>query len=70
MSKPVDETVAERRPLPRLYAHYHRLLIDLLEDLVEEARVVWLTGEEGHIRRPDGQPNTYRKALYVLEDLR
>lgn len=69
MSKPVDETVAERRPLPRLYAHYHRLLIDLLEDLVEEARVVWLTGEEGHIRRPDGQPNTYRKALYVLEDL-
>ncbi len=69
MSKPVDETVAERRPLPRLYAHYHRLLIDLLEDLVEDARVVWLTGEEGHVRRPDGEPNTYRKALYVLEDL-
>jgi hypothetical protein len=69
VSKPVDETVAERRPLPRLYAHYHRLLIDLLEDLVGDARVVWLTGEEGHIRRPDGQPNTYRKALYVLEDL-
>jgi len=54
VSKPVDETVVERRPLPRLYAHYHRLLIDLLEDLVEEARVVWLTGEQGHIRRPDG----------------
>lgn len=69
MSKPVDEALTERRPLPRLYAHYHRLLIDLLEELVEDARVVWLTGEEGHIRRPDGQPNTYRKALYVLEDL-
>jgi len=69
VSKPVDEALPERRPLPRLYAHYHRLLIDLLEDLVEKARVVWLTGEEGHIRRPDGQPNTYRKALYVLEDL-
>ena len=69
MSKPVDETLAERRPLPRLYAHYHRLLIELLEALVDEARVVWLTGEEGHVRRPDGEPNTYRKALYVLEDL-
>ncbi len=69
MSKPVDETVAERRPLPRLYAHYHRLLIDLLEALVHDARVGWLTGEEWHIRRPVGQPNTYRKALYVLEDL-
>ena len=69
MSKPADETLVERRPLPRLYAHYHRLLIDLLEDLVENARVLWLAGEEGHIRRPDGQPNSYRKALYVLEDL-
>jgi hypothetical protein len=69
VSKPVDETLPVRRPLPRLYAHYHRLLIDLLEDLVEDAHVVWLTGEERHIRRPDGQPNTYRKALYVLEDL-
>lgn len=69
MSKPVDDTVNERRPLPRLYAHYHRLLIDLLEDLVEDAHVVWLAGEEGHVRRPDGEPNTYRKALYVLEDL-
>ena len=69
MSKAADETLSERRPLPRLYAHYHRLLIELLEALVEGARVVWLTGEEGHVRRPDGEPNTYRKALYVLEDL-
>ena len=69
MSKPVDDTASERRPLPRLYAHYHRLLIDLLEDLVDNARVIWLTEEEGHVRRPDGEPNTYHKALYVLEDL-
>lgn len=69
MSKPVDKTLPERRPLSRLYAHYHRLLIDLLAALVEGALVLWLAGEEGHIRRPDGQPNTYRKALYVLEDL-
>lgn len=61
MSKPVDETLPQRR----LYAHYHRLLIDLLEELVEDARVVWLAGEEGHIRRPDGEPNTYRKAQQV-----
>ncbi len=38
MSKLVDETLAERRPLPRLYAHYHRLLIDLLEDLTHNSR--------------------------------
>jgi hypothetical protein len=69
VSKLVDETLAERRPLPRLYAHYHRLLIDLLEDLTHNSRVVWLTREEGHLRRPDGEPNTYRKALYLLEDL-
>ena len=69
MSKPVDETITERRSPPRLYAHYHRLLIDLLENLVKDARVVWLTAEEGHIRRPDGEPNTYHKALYALEDL-
>ena len=69
MSKPVDDTVNERRPLPRVYAHYHRLLIELLEDLVEDAHVVWLAGEEGHVRRPDGEPNTYHKALYALEDL-
>ena len=69
MTDPTDETLSEPRPLLRLYAHYHRLLIDLLEALVDEARVVWLTGEEGHVRRPDGEPNTYHKALYVLEDL-
>lgn len=64
-----DSALTERRPLPRLYAHYHRLLIDLLEDLAQNARVVWLTGEEGHIRRPDGEANTYRKALYAVEEL-
>lgn len=69
MSKPVNEALPERHPLPRLYAHYHRLLINLLEALVDDACVIWLTGKEGHIRRPDGKLNTYRKALYVLEHL-
>jgi len=45
------------------------VLIELLEELVANSRVVWLTGEEGHVRRPEGEPNTYRKALYVLEDV-
>lgn len=40
MSKPVDQTITERRSPPRLYAHLHRLLIDLLEDLAENARVL------------------------------
>lgn len=56
-----------QRSLPRIYAHFHRLLIELLEDLVQNERVVWL-GDEGHLRRPDGEPNTYRKALYATED--
>ena len=57
-----------QRSLPRIYAHYHRLLIELLEDLVQSGRVVWL-GEEGHLRHPDGEPNIYHKALYGLEAL-
>lgn len=36
---------------------------------MENTRALWLTEEESHIRRPDGQLNTYRKALYVLEEL-
>ncbi len=69
MAKPADDKLQDRRPLPRLYAHYHRLMIELLEDLVADSRVLWLGDEQGHIRRPDGEPNTYRKALYALEDL-
>jgi len=63
VSRPERGTPTEGRTLPRIYAHYHRVLIELLEELVANSRVIWLAGEEGHIRRPEGEPNTYRKAL-------
>lgn len=58
----------DQRTPARVYAHFHRLLIALLEDLAEQERVVWL-GEVGHLRGEEGQPNTYRRALYGVEDL-
>lgn len=55
--------------LRRHYGHFHRVLIRLLNTLVEQERAYWLGDQQGHIPRPDGQANTYRKALYVVEDL-
>lgn len=55
--------------LKRHYAHFHRVLLELLLDLEHQEQVWWLTDKQGHIPRPEGEANTYRKALYVLEDL-
>lgn len=58
----------DKRTPTRVYAHFHRLLIALLEDLSGREQVVWL-GESGHLRGENGQPNTYRRALYGVGDL-
>lgn len=55
--------------LRRQYAHFHRVLLELLLDLEQQAWVWWLTDKQGHLPKPEGEANTYRKALYVLEDL-
>lgn len=56
--------------LRRHYAYFHRVLLELLLDLEDKEQVWWLTDKQGHIPKPEGEANTYRKALYVLEDLR
>ena len=56
-------------PIKRHYAHFHRVLLELLLDLEHHEQVWWLTEKQGHIPRPEGEANTYRKALYVLENL-
>ena len=55
--------------LKRQYAYFHRVLLELLTDLVAESTTYWLSDKQGHIPRPEGEANSYRKALYVLEDL-
>lgn len=68
----------------RGYAHFHRLLSSILEDLTEVAEVVWIgdvlarlkcgadvyvNTETGHNIGGDSEPNVYRKAVYVVDSL-
>ena len=54
-------------PVERAFAHYHRLLAELLTTLVETEDVTWL--EDGpHQIHEDGK-NEYAKAIYRLKDL-
>jgi hypothetical protein len=52
----------------RRYAHFHRVLGDLLLDLGEHARTFWLTGDR-HRVTDEPVANRYAKAVYVLRDL-
>ena len=52
----------------RKYAHFHRLLSELLGKLIANEQTLWL-GKEGHIINPDHEKNTYRKAIYVVDSL-
>jgi hypothetical protein len=51
----------------RNYAHFHRLLAELLLELADLPDVEWLEGK-GHIIRGEGQSNTYSKAIYPVQD--
>lgn len=55
------------KAIERNYAHFHRLLAELLLELAELPGVEWL-GEEGHVIRGEGQSNTYNKAIYPVQD--
>ncbi len=54
-------------PVERAYAHFHRKLAELLQELAAEADPYWLA-EAGHDIRGDHQANTYRPAIYRLRD--
>jgi hypothetical protein len=55
------------KAIERNYAHFHRLLSELLLELSELPNVEWLE-EKGHIIRGVGETNTYHKAIYPLQD--
>jgi hypothetical protein len=55
------------KAIERNYAHFHRLLSELLLELSEFPNVEWLE-EKGHIIRGEGETNDYRKAIYPLQD--
>jgi hypothetical protein len=55
------------KAIERNYAHFHRLLSELLLELAELPGVVWLE-EAGHVIRGEGESNDYRKAIYPLQD--
>ncbi len=59
--KPVSD------PVERAYAHFHRVLAKLLQELAAKADPYWLD-EPGHDVRSDHQANTYRPAIYRLQD--
>ena len=50
------------------YAHFHRVLTQLLRQLIEEGETLWL-GKEGHVFRPQYEKNTYHKAIYIVPAL-
>jgi hypothetical protein len=57
-----------RVEIEQSYAHFHRVLSEMLEQLIKEGETLWL-GKEGHTFRPDYEKNTYNKAIYIVSGL-
>ena len=51
------------------YAHFHRVLGALLTELSALPGTLWLTDEEQHVLRGEGERNTYARALYRVSSL-
>lgn len=54
--------------IARRYAHFHRVLGELLVALAERERTLWLT-DARHRITSEPEDNRYAKAVYVLADL-
>lgn len=54
--------------IERGYAHFHRVLADLLEELAEHGDPFWLEAT-GHDLRGDYQTSTYNPAVYRVPDM-
>lgn len=61
-------TATEQRTIERVYAHFHRVLAELLTDLTQSAEVTWLE-ESGHELTGDYRKNTYNPAVYIIASL-
>lgn len=58
----------EDRSIERIYAHFHRVLAELLAELTENAQVTWLE-TTGHELTGDYRQNTYNPAIYIVPEL-
>lgn len=60
--------MTQARNIERVYAHFHRVLAELLRALTEEADVTWLT-DERHLFTGDHSSNRYSPAIYSVTSL-
>lgn len=58
----------EPRDIERIYAHFHRVLADLLTQLEQDTDTTWLT-DERHQLSGDYVRNSYAPAVYVTDTL-
>ncbi len=63
------EDMLQDRGVDRTYAHFHRVLGELLEELAALPGVLWLTDKQGHVLRSEGEHNVYARAVYRVSDL-
>ena len=62
----MDERLIKK--IERHYAHFHRVLSELLTDLAAQPGTTWLSEREHHLAE-SYQDNRYEKALYPVGDL-
>ncbi len=65
----MSEAAPQDTRVDRTYAHFHRVLGGLLEELAALPGVLWLTDKEEHVLRGEGEHNTYARAVYRVNDL-
>lgn len=65
----MSEDVLQDTGVDRTYAHFHRVLGELLEELAALPGVLWLTDTQGHVLRGEGEHNVYARAVYRVSDL-
>lgn len=63
-----DDELQDNR-VDRTYAHFHRVLGGLLEELASLPSVLWLTEKEEHVLRGEGEHNSYARAVYRVDSL-
>ena len=63
------ETTQQDTRTDRTYAHFHRVLGELLMELSALPGTLWLSDKEQHSLRGEGERNTYARALYRVSSL-
>ena len=63
------ETMQQESRVDQTYAHFHRVLGELLTELAALPGTLWLADQEQHVLRGEGERNTYARALYRVASL-